>query len=377
MAFNIITLQTNTGGNWQSGQFVQLIADTFNYITGQVQTYDSGTGIMTILPTQVVGSGDFSSWQIVASGNVGAATIYNGTSADSITIPQSGNFSVLTNTLLSFVAGQYVQLIYNSTNYIIGQVVSYNSSNGLLTLNTVSNVGSGTYTSWNVSLSGQSGVSGSSGTSGSSGPSGSPGASGTSGSSGRSGTNGLNGGTGPTGPTGSPGPTGPQGATGPQGLTGPTGPTGGPGPTGPTGATGPQGPTGATGPGFTTISPATNSALVISNGTSNSAYTNALIYVSGNTIYADSFYQNSLRALKDNIEKFEKSAIDIIKQVEIVSFTYKHDEENTNHIGFIADDTPIELSTKNKNTMDTNSAIGILLKAVQEIIAQLDEIKKK
>jgi hypothetical protein len=49
---------------------------------------------------------------------------------------------------------------------------------------------------------------------------------------------------GPQGPTGATGPTGPAGATGATGATGPQGPTG---PTGATGATGPQGPTGATG----------------------------------------------------------------------------------------------------------------------------------
>ena len=81
---------------------------------------------------------------------------------------------------------------------------------------------------------------------------------------------------------------------------------------GSTGPTGPPGPQGATGPGFSSISPVNNNSLLICNNTSNSATTNASIYVSGNTIYADAIYQNSSRAFKNNITPFDKSALDLI-----------------------------------------------------------------
>jgi hypothetical protein len=57
----------------------------------------------------------------------------------------------------------------------------------------------------------------------------------TSGTSGATGSNGANGPQGNQGPTGGTGPTGGAGPTGPQGRQGPTGPNGGTGPTGPTG----------------------------------------------------------------------------------------------------------------------------------------------
>jgi hypothetical protein len=51
-----------------------------------------------------------------------------------------------------------------------------------------------------------------------------------------------------TGPTGAVAPTGPQGSTGPEGVQGTTGPTGAVAPTGPQGSTGPEGVQGNTGP---------------------------------------------------------------------------------------------------------------------------------
>ena len=45
------------------------------------------------------------------------------------------------------------------------------------------------------------------------------------------------------------------------------------------------------------------------------------------------------------------------------------------HIGFIAEDTPSELSTLNKNVMDTNSTIGVLIKAVQELSEEIKKLK--
>ena len=145
---------------------------------------------------------------------------------------------------------------------------------------------------------------------------------------------------------------------------------------GDTGDTGPKGDTGTPGAGFTSITPATNNALVISNGTANSAFTNPNIYVDGNSLKAGAFYQVSARAAKTNISPFNDSALSIILNTKIVNFAYKTDPD-VRHIGFIAEDTPVELSSANQNVMDTNSSLAVALKAIQELEARIKALENE
>ena len=139
---------------------------------------------------------------------------------------------------------------------------------------------------------------------------------------------------------------------------------------------GAKGDKGDTGTGFTSISPAANNALVISNGTANSAFTNPNIYVDGNTIKAGGFFQVSARATKTDISVFDSSALDIIRKTQIVNFAYKSDP-GVRHIGFIAEDTPVELSSVNQNVMDTNSSLAVALKAIQELEARIKVLENE
>ena len=93
-------------------------------------------------------------------------------------------------------------------------------------------------------------------------------------------------------------------------------------------------------------------------------------------LVATGFFQASSRTLKTNISPFTRSALDIIRDVTVVSFNYKTDVINK-HIGFIAEDTPEELSTRNKNVMDSNNTIGVLLKAIQELESKVKELEAK
>ena len=115
---------------------------------------------------------------------------------------------------------------------------------------------------------------------------------------------------------------------------------------------------------------------MISDGSTNAAYTVTSIYVDdvNGYIYANGFYQNSSRELKTNIRNWNDSALSLLDNVSIVKFNYKEDLTNE-HIGFIAEDTPVELSTKNQNAMDTNNVIGILIKAVQELKEEIKKLK--
>jgi transcription antitermination factor NusG len=84
------------------------------------------------------------------------------------------------------------------------------------------------------------------------------------------------------------------------------------------------------------------------------------------TITATSFSATSLRALKDKIETFEDSALDILNDVHVVSFVFKSDPEIPK-VGFIADDTVEILSGPNKDHMDIYNCVGLMMKAIQEL----------
>ena len=92
-----------------------------------------------------------------------------------------------------------------------------------------------------------------------------------------------------------------------------------------------------------------------------------------NNIVGHNIIQSSSRKVKEGIETWDKSALDILAQVDIKSFYFKTDRDSKDryrHIGFIAEDTPVELATPKQNSMDVGSCIGVLIKAVQELSAQ-------
>ena len=84
---------------------------------------------------------------------------------------------------------------------------------------------------------------------------------------------------------------------------------------------------------------------------------------------------SSKRAFKTNVSDFDKSALDIINATKIVNYTYKSDKKRNNHIGFIADDTPSELSGKDKDAMVYGDCIGVLLKAIQELSKKIEDLE--
>lgn len=145
---------------------------------------------------------------------------YKSTSTTTLSI-SAATKTLTIDTGLAYTAGENVVIYNNASNYMYGTISSYDAVSGVMIASVYTAIGSGTYASWSVNLSGIQGVTGP---------------------------------TGPTGPTGAAstvaGPTGPTGAASTvAGPTGPTGPTGADstvaGPTGPTGAIGPTGPTGA------------------------------------------------------------------------------------------------------------------------------------
>ena len=94
----------------------------------------------------------------------------------------------------------------------------------------------------------------------------------------------------------------------------------------------------------------------------------------GSAAHYDS-HSSCRRTVKDNIELYLESALDILNKVSVVSFNYNDmsgEDTNIKHIGFIAEDTPEELSTLYRDRMDYTNCIGLLIKAVQELSSKLE-----
>jgi hypothetical protein len=192
-----------------------------------------------------------------ATGATGATGVsgdkYTTTSTTPLTIA-TGTQSLTVETGLALSVGQTVIIANSSSNKMEGTITSYNSLTGALVANVTSVVGSGTFSSWSISLSGAPGPAGATGITG---------------------IQGIQGSTGSTGATGAAGLQGSTGATGIQGIQGSTGSTGatGVGASGATGATGVgvQGSTGATGPAG-------------SGGGATGAGTDAIFWQNGQTV---------------------------------------------------------------------------------------------
>ena len=175
-----------------------------------------------------------------ATGVTGAAgDKYATTSTTSLTIASSGTLTLTIGTGLSYSTNQTVLVSYDISNHMHAEVDTYNASTGVMVAQITDSDGSGTYSAWEVNLSGAVGTQG---------PVGATGSQGLTGATGPQGATGITGDTGATGATGLQGGVGATGATGVQGDTGATGPTGLTGATGTTGVTGATGITGATGP---------------------------------------------------------------------------------------------------------------------------------
>lgn len=138
---------------------------------------------------------------------------YKSTSIDSITLNTlivggKVSFNII-QTNVAYSVGQTIVVVADEENYLVGSISTVSSTSVTLTILKI--VGTGTFVSWELNLSGEIGIQGIRGSTGSTGSIGN------------------------TGPTGSQGITGQAGPTGSQGVTGNSGPTGNAGPTGNTG----------------------------------------------------------------------------------------------------------------------------------------------
>ena len=140
MALSFITLQANPGLSFVVGQFVQVIHDIDNYIFAQIQSYNSVTGLMVIAPSQIVGSGTYDTWNIVPSGSVGSASLFQGTSTSTIIVPST----TTTTTSIYYPTNYYYILIkYNCPGCTIAESFLLGRSSTYLVTGYFYNIGDG------------------------------------------------------------------------------------------------------------------------------------------------------------------------------------------------------------------------------------------
>ena len=399
MAYSNITLNCSTNLTFQVNDFVQVTHDELNYFLGRVVSYDAGTGVMVLAPSQSVGNGTFSSWTVSLAGENGT----NGISNISGTSGTSGQHSTSGTSASSGTSGTNGSAGTSGLSFLSGSAGTSgtNGSAGTSGTSGTNGLSNASALSGSAGTSGTNGSNGTSGTSGTSASSGSSGVGGLSGSSGSSGTTGATGPTGGQGPQGATGAAGSSGTSGSSGVNGGTGPTGAQGPTGGQGAagaviTGPTGPTGAQGPAnsnnqslnqyanmtfntcrWTELYYGNNAFSNSGNGArSNSGIqfiTAPSVWQSPNgAIGSPNFFPTSSRGLKYDITPFAKSALDIFNATQIVSYEFDIDGmEGQIKYGFIAENTPEEISSPTKDRIIISSSIGLLIKACQELDKKL------
>lgn len=93
-----------------------------------------------------------------------ATTSVFGTSTDSLSVT-TGSKTFTTNTNLQFAAGSQVIITATAdlSKYMSGQVTAYDQGTGAIVVNVTSVVGSGTFSSWSITLSGATGATGAAG----------------------------------------------------------------------------------------------------------------------------------------------------------------------------------------------------------------------
>lgn len=112
------------------------------------------------------------------------------------------------------------------------------------------------------------------------------------------------------------------------------------------------------------------------SGTMSTGYVRSDVYVnSSGSIYSNGFYVSSAREKKENIRFCYRDPLSIIMDTQIYDFNYKDDKSKKPKVGIIADEAPELLVTTERDGMDTGNTIGVLLLAVQHLVAKVTELE--
>lgn len=130
--------------------------------SGSATTASTQAGIATTQAGNAATSATAAAASATSAANFAAGLIDTSTTSNTI---GTGSKSFTCSTGKQFAAGQFISIANTPTptNYMHGQVTSYNSGTGALVVNVTDTGGSGTFTAWSISVSGSQGATGPSG----------------------------------------------------------------------------------------------------------------------------------------------------------------------------------------------------------------------
>ena len=107
-------------------------------------------------------------------------------------------------------------------------------------------------------------------------------------------------------------------------------------------------------------------------------------YISHTGIRTPTVTQTSKESTKKNIQKYDKTALDIVNNSDLYEYNYKFEKDtDKKHIGFIIGDqggnykTPDEVIAQSKEGIDNNTMVSILWKAFQEQQEIIERLQKE
>lgn len=109
------------------------------------------------------------------------------------------------------------------------------------------------------------------------------------------------------------------------------------------------------------------------------ASTNLVTFESGAEVDINGQFNNaSSRELKENIRAISsEEAMDALDHLNPMQYNYKADKSKENYVGFIAEDVPDIVATKDRKKMNPMDVVAILTKVVKEQQKSIKELKKK
>jgi hypothetical protein len=173
---NVINLETQTGLEYTPAQSVIIYNDYEvggDYFISKIDTYDKNTGSMRIIvdfSTIITIGATYSFWYINLSGEKGQADKYYTISTTTLSVPVIGQVVDLqVDPYLAYSSSQNVVVYSELPNlydndyeieggYFSGQVDYYDFSTGLISIVVDNFIGSGTYSTWYMNLSGTPGT---------------------------------------------------------------------------------------------------------------------------------------------------------------------------------------------------------------------------
>jgi len=106
----------------------------------------------------------------------------------------------------------------------------------------------------------------------------------------------------------------------------------------------------------------------------------AKLDVNGNII-ADKVYStsatSSLRKLKKNLSPFNNSALALVDSLDIYTFDYKEENKGVDQIGIMADDSPDEFLTEERDAVNLYKTLFVQAKAIQELNSKVSKQEDK